>query len=75
MSDAIRNAIRNAECSWSDDGDEEGNYETACGRLFSLTEGTPEENGMRFCCYCGGLLKAGERKQAARNSLALSSTS
>ena len=22
-----------------------------------LREGTPAENGMRFCCYCGGALK------------------
>ena len=27
--------------------------ETGCGNAFQLTCGTPSENGMRFCPYCG----------------------
>ena len=38
-------------CDWRED--EDGNYWTACGRGFSITEGTPKQNGMKFCCYCG----------------------
>lgn len=26
---------------------------TDCGESFDITEGTPTENHMRFCCYCG----------------------
>ena len=38
-------------CVWEEDSD--GNWETACGNIFCLNEGTPSENEMRFCCYCG----------------------
>lgn len=41
-------------CIWSraDDGSEV--YETSCQEgCFMLNSGTPSENGMRFCCYCG----------------------
>ncbi len=42
-------------CEWEDDG--EGNWDTSCGIPFVLIDGTPDENGMRFCCFCGRLLK------------------
>lgn len=42
-------------CSWG--GDEENNYETSCGHMFCITEGTPRENKMKYCCYCGKKLK------------------
>ena len=38
-------------CNW--EADSEGNYSTSCGEIFTLIDGTPTENGMRFCCYCG----------------------
>lgn len=38
-------------CEWSED--EEGNWWTGCDEAFCLTDGTPTENGMKFCCYCG----------------------
>ena len=43
------------ECIWKDDG--EGNYETKCGDIFTLIEGTPSENRMKFCPYCGRTLR------------------
>ena len=43
-------------CCWTPD-DDAGAYNTACGNKYLLIEGTPAENGMRFCCYCGGALK------------------
>ena len=43
------------ECVWTED--EEGNWFTACENIFALTTGTPCENSMRFCCYCGLALK------------------
>lgn len=39
------------ECTWVED--EDGVSHTSCGKVFALDSGTPAENGMRFCCYCG----------------------
>ena len=41
-------------CTWTEDDD--GNFETTCGEMFVLITGTPYENSMRFCCYCGSPL-------------------
>jgi hypothetical protein len=38
------------ECAWRED---EGYWETGCKNEFTINEGTPEENGMKFCCFCG----------------------
>ena len=38
-------------CNW--DQDEDGIWQTDCGELFEINEGTPGDNGMKFCCYCG----------------------
>ena len=43
-------------CHWTEDGD--GNYDTDCGQAFCMTDGTPEENHMKFCCYCGKALES-----------------
>lgn len=40
-----------AVCGWTSDDD--GTYHTGCGHAFVLNDGTPTENSMRFCCYCG----------------------
>ena len=42
------------ECEWTEDVD--GNWETGCGETFVLIEGTPNDNKMSYCCYCGGEL-------------------
>ncbi len=31
-------------------------WEADCGFQFELNEGTPAENNMKYCCYCGGEL-------------------
>lgn len=41
-------------CVWAEDCD--GGWETLCGGQFELTSGTPQSNGMAYCCYCGGSL-------------------
>lgn len=44
------------ECSWMQDGDHDSDmWAAGCGRhrYFTLNEGTPSENGMKHCCYCG----------------------
>lgn len=39
-------------CSWKEGG--EGEYwSTSCGHMFSFIAGSPNENEMSFCCYCG----------------------
>lgn len=42
-------------CQWLTDAD--NNYSTSCGEMFILIEGTPSENGMKYCCYCGKRLE------------------
>jgi hypothetical protein len=39
-------------CVWRQD-DLEGMFTTTCGGAFEFIDGTPTENGVRFCCYCG----------------------
>lgn len=44
--------MRAAEvCQWTQDSD--GNWETGCANIHILIQGTPSENKMAFCCYCG----------------------
>jgi hypothetical protein len=51
LEDAI--AVGEAElrpCHWTED---EGMWATSCGNAFMLNDGTPTDNNMKFCCYCG----------------------
>ena len=43
-------------CQWSEDSD--GNWDTACGEIFTFTDGGPKENKAHWCQYCGGELVA-----------------
>ena len=43
------------ECKWTEDF--EGNWETSCDNMFTLNAGTPSDNGMKYCCYCGKPLR------------------
>jgi hypothetical protein len=43
------------KCTWSQD--EEGCWSTDCNNCFTLVDGSPEDNGMKFCCYCGKRLE------------------
>lgn len=40
-------------CNWKQEDSDCDTYGTDCGHYFSVTDGTPEENGFRFCVYCG----------------------
>ena len=41
-------------CTWQQDGDNtSGAYGTSCRHYFHLEDGTPEDNRMKWCCYCG----------------------
>ena len=44
----------NDVCVWTQDHNDEFNiYETSCGGLFEFIDGSPSENKLNFCCYCG----------------------
>ena len=55
---ALRAALAQPDtCTWWQDGDSDsGTYQTSCGHYFAITDGTPEDNKMRHCCYCGKTL-------------------
>lgn len=53
--EAWRELVRERECAWAKDSD--GNWDTLCGHCFVLESGTPRDNDMEFCCYCGGSLE------------------
>ncbi len=38
-------------CNWK--YIEDGYWQTDCGESFCLEEGTPEQNGMKYCHHCG----------------------
>ena len=51
------------ECVWSqDEWDEWGLWESECGQGFCLEDGDPTDSGMRFCPYCGKLVKQALKK-------------
>lgn len=61
---AIKQREQDADvCVWSED--EDGNWDTGCGNMFVLTEGTPYDNEMGFCCYCGHKLDQETQENAA----------
>lgn len=43
-------------CKWEQDNTESDAWNTSCGNAWLLTEGTPKDNDMKFCPYCGGNL-------------------
>lgn len=48
-------------CTWTED--DLGVSQTTCGNSFALDSGSPGENGMKFCCYCGKELRAPDAQQ------------
>jgi hypothetical protein len=42
-------------CKWVFCEDE--GYHTSCDNIFIIIEGTPEENDMKYCPYCGKVIK------------------
>ena len=52
--DAPEEAPMPETCHWTQDADPDfAVWQTDCGEAFTLMEGGPTENTMRFCCYCG----------------------
>ncbi len=48
------------KCAWITDGN---TWETSCRHSFWLEDGTPSDNGMRYCCYCGKPLDDGPMEE------------
>lgn len=42
-------------CTWTEAAD--GNWQTDCDHMFCLYDGTPKENHLAFCGYCGRKLE------------------
>jgi hypothetical protein len=42
-------------CPWIEDDD--GVYQTSCLHSFEFMNGNPELNGIKFCPYCGKLIR------------------
>ena len=49
-----RYAAAQRKCEWK--ADDDGTYWTGCDQAFVFNEGGPNENGMKFCPYCGAEL-------------------
>jgi hypothetical protein len=47
-------AMTEKPCIWQE---EDEYWQTGCGHAFCLNAGTPLENGMKFCAYCGKPIK------------------
>ena len=52
---ALKAALEEPDyCTWQQDGDSDsGLYATSCRHYFNLEDGTPEDNKLAWCCYCG----------------------
>ena len=56
----LRNTSGRVTCEWSQDCEYDldmGAWNTLCGNTYSICEGDPKDNGMKFCCFCGLSLK------------------
>lgn len=50
------------QCTWTPD--DEGVWNTDCGEYFVISDGTPSQNDMRHCCYCGDRLQEADAQRA-----------
>lgn len=50
-----RQGNRKKGCVWKQD-EIHGHWDTSCDNAFMLDTGTPKENGMNYCPYCGKVL-------------------
>jgi hypothetical protein len=56
LEEDLRTALaQQEECRWLQDGDKESStWQASCSRrYFMLVDGTPTDNRMSHCCYCG----------------------
>ena len=49
--------LQSIDCIWTELDDPDITlWHTSCGRDFYFTTGTPGDNDMKYCCYCGNKL-------------------
>lgn len=46
----------NDQCTWHQAGDTSA-WDTECGHTFEFFDGGPEDNGAKYCQYCGGSIR------------------
>lgn len=51
--------VTEQSCEWKLEDSESNLYVTGCENLQLIFEGTPEENGYKYCPYCGRKIKRG----------------
>ena len=44
------------ECKWTMGNPDLDMWNTECGKAFTLNDGSPKDNEMKSCCFCGGKL-------------------
>lgn len=47
-------------CEWTLFDEETNAYNTTCGGAFWLNDGSPKDNGFKYCPYCGRKIKVVE---------------
>lgn len=50
-------------CKWTYD-EWHDCWDTECGNAYQVTEGTPKENNMKFCPYCGKALVEEKKEES-----------
>ena len=64
ISTTIQDAMVSAKtCLWSRADEDTDMWETSCDQAYILNEGTPKENDMNFCTFCGKMLEEASDKQ------------
>jgi membrane protease subunit (stomatin/prohibitin family) len=49
----LREKLNPTTCTWTRGEYEDTVWATSCSQLFILDDGTPADNDMKFCPYCG----------------------
>ena len=44
-------------CTWKSLNN--GTYETSCNHMFQINDGSPDDNGFKYCPFCGEMLNTG----------------
>ena len=50
-------------CKWREDSSGDM-WNTGCGQAFVFIDDGPKENGFKYCCYCGNVLRSVTALQA-----------
>lgn len=52
LSRVVQPPVSGSACVWAQSYDSDS-WDTGCGNAFTINDGTPKENQMAFCCFCG----------------------